>query len=121
MILVDTSVWIRHFRLGDAVLAGLLEDGLVLMHPFVIGELSCGNLKNRQTALRWLRALPSAVEAGDGEVAALVEGRKLWGRGIGWVDAHLLASARLSGCRLWSLDACLASAAPHAGVTAFRR
>jgi len=104
MILVDTSVWIAHFRKGSRTLSELLSRELVLVHPFVLGELACGNLKNRARILSDLSALPPAVSASHEEVMRLVEGRKLWGQGIGWVDAHLLASALLSDCQLWTLD-----------------
>lgn len=117
MNLVDTSVWIEHFRRGEPALARLLVEGQVLVHPFVVGELACGNLSNRESILGELAALPVAVLASDREVLALLERHKLWGRGIGWVDAHLIASALLSSCRLWSLDRQLNRAAAVAGVT----
>ena len=98
MVLVDTSVWIAHFRERQPVLVDLLSDGLVLAHPFVNGELACGNLAGRQSLLADLAALPAAARASDTEVMRLVESRKLWGRGLGWVDAHLLASALISHC-----------------------
>ena len=104
MWLVDTSVWIEHFRSGRPDLADRLSTGLVLTHPWVAGELACGNLKNRDVILAHLNALPSAMQALDKDVSAFIEGRRLWGCGIGWVDAHLLASAMLSNCRLWTLD-----------------
>ena len=111
MVLVDTSVWIAHFREGQPVLAELLSDGLVLMHPFVSGELACGNLKDRASILSDFRSLPSAQCASDIEVMSLIENRRLWGRGLGWIDAHLLAAALLSGCRFWTLDKRLGTAA----------
>jgi predicted nucleic acid-binding protein len=104
MVLVDTSVWIQHFRTGEPRLSELLSEGLVLMHPFVFGELACGNLKNRATILRNLGVLPTVVCSTQEETLQLIHDRKLWGQGIGWVDAHLLASALLSNCRLWTLD-----------------
>ena len=116
MVLVDTSVWIQHFRKGERALADLLSDGLVLMHPFVAGELACGNLRNRSAILTDLRALPSATLALDAEVERLIEDRKLWGKGLGWVDAHLLASALLSHCAFWTLDKKLAAIAAKLGV-----
>jgi hypothetical protein len=116
MTLVDTSVWIEHFRRGEPALARMLEQGRVLVHPFVVGELACGNLSNRDSILGKLTALPVAVLASDPEVRALLEQRKLWGRGIGWVDAHLIAAALLSHCRLWSLDRQLSRAAAVARV-----
>lgn len=116
MILVDTSVWIDHFRIGNTKLTQILEGPAVLTHPFVIGELSCGNLKSRAETVRWLRALPTAVVASDIEVGQLIEDRRLWGQGIGWTDAHLLASSLLTNCHLWTRDTRLASAARAAGV-----
>jgi hypothetical protein len=120
MILVDTSVWIAHFRKGDAKLSELLNKALVMVHPFVVGELACGNLKYRGQILSDLEALPAAVSATHGEVMRMVELRKLWGLGIGWIDAHLLASALLSNCLFWTLDERLAQAATAAGVKLYR-
>lgn len=121
MILVDTSVWIAHFRKGGSKLGELLSEALVLVHPFVRGELACGNLKNRARILSDLEALPSAVSATHEEVMRLVELRKLWGLGIGWIDGHLLASALLSNCQFWTLDGRLVRAAATAGVKLYRR
>jgi predicted nucleic acid-binding protein len=111
MVLVDTSVWVTHLRQGEAVLANLLRDGLVLSHPFVTGELACGNLRERALILFSLATLPAATPASDAEVMRLIEDRKLWGRGLGWIDAHLLASALLSHCRLFTFDKALRTAA----------
>ena len=116
MILVDTSVWIAHFREAGSKLAHLLSEGLVMVHPFVVGELACGNLKNRDRILSDLQALPPAVPATHEEALRLVRDRKLWGTGIGWIDAHLLASALLSGAELWTLDEKLRRAAAAASV-----
>lgn len=104
MILVDTSVWIDHLRNNNTQLAELLSAGLVITHPFVLGELSCDNLKNRVQFLTYLRALPEASRAREEEVSQLIEQQQLWGKGLGWIDAHLLSSALLSRCGLWSLD-----------------
>lgn len=120
MILVDTSVWIAHFRKGGSRLAELLGEAAVLVHPFVVGELACGNLRNRAGILSDLEVLPSAVSATHEEVIRLVEDRKLWGLGIGWIDAHLLASALLSDCQLWTMDKRLVRAAATAGVKLYR-
>ena len=117
MVLADTSVWIEHFRRGTPRLADRLNDGLVLMHPFVSGELACGNLKNRLAVLSDLQNLPEAKLASNPEVLQLVESRKLWGRGLGWIDAHLLAAAMLSNCRLWTLDKRLRQVATEIGVS----
>ena len=116
MILVDTSVWIAHFRKADSRLAEFLREGLIMVHPFVAGELACGNLAHRAAILSDLEALPSAVCAAHDEVMRLTEDRKLWGLGIGWIDAHLLASVLLSNCRFWTLDRRLDRAAAAAGV-----
>jgi len=120
MILVDTSVWIAHFRKGGSKLGELLNEALVMVHPFVMGELACGNLRNRARILSDLEALPSAVSATHEEVLRLIEDRELWGLGIGWIDAHLIASALLSNCQFWTLDARLNRAAAAAGVKLFR-
>lgn len=119
MILVDTSVWIEHFRSGGSKLGDLLSQALVMVHPCVLGELACGSLRNRARILSDLEALPSAVSATHDEVMRLVEVRKLWNLGIGWIDAHLLASALLSNCQLWTLDGRLVRAAAAAGVKLF--
>jgi len=104
MILVDTSVWIGHLRIGNRKLQSLLEDAEVLIHPFVVGELACGTLRNRDEILTLLQALPEAQKAEHMEVMHFVERERLYRRGIGWIDAHLLASARLSGSPLWTFD-----------------
>ncbi len=112
MILVDTSVWVDHLRDGAPALAAALEQGDVLMHPFVLGELACGNLKNRGEVLRLLADLPAAPLATDPEALNYIERRALMGRGIGYVDVHLLASAALGGAvRLWTRDKRLAAVA----------
>jgi predicted nucleic acid-binding protein len=120
MILVDTSVWVNHFRHGNPRLSQALEDGHVLMHPFVIGEIACGSLKCRPKVLADLQRLPSAVAADHDEVMGFLEQHRLFGEGITWIDAHLLASARLSNCHLWTLDAHLHTAATkfHIGYSA---
>jgi len=102
--LVDTSVWVAHLRARNAALEQLLSEARVLAHPFVIGELACGNLRNRKEVLTALRSLPSAAVVENEEVLYFLEEWRLWGRGIGWIDAHLLASARLSRSKLWTLD-----------------
>jgi len=116
MILADTSVWIQHFRHGDPKLAEYLSQELVVMHPFIAGELACGNLKNRVAILRDLEALPAATPVSDAEALRFLESRRLWGRGLGWIDVHLLASAILSGCELWTLDRRLEEAAREIGL-----
>ena len=105
MILVDTSVWVDHLRAGDKALATLLNNSQALMHPFVLGELACGNLRNREMVLRLLKDLPRSVLATDDEVLFFIERHALMGRGIGFVDAHLLAAVMLGGAaRLWTRD-----------------
>jgi len=105
MILVDTSVWIDHFRGENNRLPEFLDRVIVLTHPFVIGELACGNLKNRSYILTMLSNLPAAVEASDGVVIEFIEKRSLYGRGIGYIDVHLLAAAALTpDTRLWTMD-----------------
>jgi len=105
MILVDTSVWIDHLRSGAENLATLLDRSQVLMHPFVLGELACGNLVNRDEVLGLLRDLPRSPVASDDEVLVFIEEQTLMGRGIGYIDAHLLAALALEGtARLWTRD-----------------
>lgn len=111
MTLVDTSVWIDHWRRGNGRLASALEQGRVAAHAFVIGELACGSMPRRSTTLLLLGALPRVVAARDEEVLTLVERRGLAGTGLGWVDAHLLAAASLSDTPLWTLDRALRRAA----------
>ena len=111
MILVDTSVWIHHFRMGSEQLRSLLAEEQVCCHPFIAGELACGTLRNRHEILSLLRALPQARVSEHEEVLHFLEGRRLHGRGLGWIDVHLLASALLTGCSLWTLDKPLLRAA----------
>ncbi len=111
MVLVDTSVWVFHLRHGRAHLQELLEKGRVACHPFITGELACGNLRNRKEILSLLEALPQAIVAQHEEVMRMIESRRLMGLGLGYVDIHLLASALLSGAPLWSEDRCLMDAA----------
>lgn len=112
MILVDTSVWVDHLRAGDAQLAALLQRAGVSMHPFIVGELACRNLRNGAAVLALLRQLPSTVIASDAETLHFIERQKLMGQGIGYVDAHLLASVSLdAGAQLWTRDKRLRSVA----------
>lgn len=105
MVLVDTSVWIDHFRRGSDRLSSLLSNAAVLIHPFVIGELACGNLHHRNRILNLLGDLPTSRVADDREVLFFIERNDLMGRGIGYIDAHLLASVSLSGAAgLWTVD-----------------
>jgi predicted nucleic acid-binding protein len=116
MILVDTSVWIEHLRAGSNRLRALLFDEQVLCHPFIVGELACGALQKRSDILTMLKALPEAHLVEHQEVLSFLEARRLYGRGIGWVDAHLLASTLLTGCTLWTLDKPLRRAAAALNV-----
>ncbi|HET8671809.1 MAG TPA: PIN domain-containing protein [Candidatus Saccharimonadales bacterium] len=111
MILVDTSVWIEHLRAGNDRLKALLFDEQVLCHPFVVGELACGTLQRREEILTMLKALPEAHLLDHDEVMNFLEARRLYRRGIGWVDAHLLASTLFTGCSLWTFDKPLRRAA----------
>ncbi len=116
MILVDASVWIDHFRRGNHELIEFLESGEVLGHPSVVGELACGSLRNRGEILTLLGELPQSHVADHGEVLAFLDLHRLMGLGLGYVDVHLLAAARLSRARLWTLDPRLAKAARRLGV-----
>ncbi|QRZ15799.1 type II toxin-antitoxin system VapC family toxin [Paracoccus methylovorus] len=117
MILVDTSIWIDHLRAGDAELAGLLKAGLVLAHPFVIGELALGSLKDREAVIAAMQGLPRTSVASHAEVMALIEARQLFSLGIGYVDAHLIAATLLApGTTLWTRDRRLSAAAARVGI-----
>ena len=118
MILVDTSVWIGHLRGTEPDLAGALDAGVVLMHPFVLGELACGNLRNRGEVLGLLAALAAAPVATDEEALLYIERHDLMGRGIGWVDVHLLAAVALAGtATLWTRDARLRAVATELSLS----
>lgn len=122
MILVDTSVWIAHFRGRDIGLTERLEEGIVLVHPFVIGELALGNLRQRDEILTALMDLPHATAASEEEALSFIDQHELWGLGIGYVDLHLLAAARLTvDARLWSLDKRLMAAAERLSLSAHVR
>jgi predicted nucleic acid-binding protein len=119
MILVDTSVWVDHLRAKNAALAGLLNMGAVLTHPFIIGELALGQMRQREIVLASLAALPSAALATDAEALRFIDGRALFGRGIGYVDVHLLASACLTeAALLWTGDKRLRGVAAELGLAA---
>jgi len=108
MVLVDTSVWVSHLRDGNPKLAALLNDGEVMCHRFIIGEIACGNVKDRITILHLLQELPLSVQIGPEEALHFIETHDLMGKGLGYVDVHLAASATLAGIPLWTLDARLA-------------
>jgi predicted nucleic acid-binding protein len=118
MVLVDTPVWIDHLRRRSPRLSALLEDGLVACHPFVIGELACGRLARRDELLGLLERLPTLEPVSHGEALKLVEAHGLPGTGVGWVDVHLLAAARLGGATLWTADRALRAAAVALGCGA---
>ena len=118
MTLADTSVWIDHLRHGNSMLRQLLLDGEVLSHPFVIGEIACGFLTKRAEILSLLATLPTVVIADHFEVLRLLDTERLYGRGLGWIDMHLLASAVLGRAPLWTLDRTLARVAFAMGVAA---
>jgi predicted nucleic acid-binding protein len=104
MVIVDTSVWVAHLRTGDAKLEALLNDARVVCHPFIVGELACGNLANRYEILSLLQALPMAAYVEHEEVMHFIESYSLMGKGLGYVDVHLLASAMLTDIPLWTFD-----------------
>ena len=117
MILADTSVWIDYLRSGDERMTALLADRSILMHPFVVGELAVGNLHPRGAMLAVLNALPSASVATHQEVLDFLENNKLFGRGLGYVDAHLLVSVRLTAdAVLWAYDRRLHGIASQLGL-----
>ena len=118
MTLADTSVWVDHFRHGNPRLRQLLIDGEVLSHPFVIGELACGFLTKRAEILSLLVTLPKVVAAEHFEVIRLVDTQRLYGKGLGWVDMHLLASAVLGRNPIWTMDKNLERVASRMGVAA---
>jgi predicted nucleic acid-binding protein len=121
MTLADTSVWVEHFRRGHAGLRKLLEEGEIVMHPFVYGELACGNLPDRSRTLSLLAALPRLTLANDSAVLYAIDLRKWSGRGIGWIDAHLLTSALVTQTPLWTLDRRLHGLAAEAGAAWINR
>jgi len=116
MILADTNVWIKHFRESDDELAAHLDIGFVACHPFIIGELACGNLDNRQEILTLLQALPASPLAETTEILDFIENKSLMGRGLGYVDIHLLASAIIGNIALWTFDRRLHEAAIELGI-----
>ena len=111
MVLVDTSIWVTHLRQGSPQLEKLLMDAEVMCHPFIIGELACGNLKNRNEIIRLLQALPMAATIEFDEFLFFIDKNHLMGKGVGFVDVHLLASTQLTGVLLWTADKRLKTAA----------
>jgi hypothetical protein len=116
--LVDTSVWIDHFNSFSSRVESLVVRGEALCHPMVLGELACGNLRTRSTTMRWLSEVKAAPVAGHEEVLAMLESLELFGRGLGWVDAHVIASALLSGTRLYTHDKRVMAVAAQLGILA---
>ena len=116
MVLVDTCVWIDHFRVANLPLARLLKDAKVVVHPFVVGELACGRLARRHEVLGLLGKLPRLSVVSDSEAVAFIEANDLAGSGIGWVDVHLLAAARLARTSLLTSDKALARVAKRLGL-----
>jgi len=111
MVLVDTSIWVTHLRDGNRHLEILLLDAAVMCHPFIVGELACGNLRNRNEILSLLQTLPMAPTTEFDEFLYFIDRNQLMGIGIGFVDVHLLASSQLAGIPLWTSDKRLKSAA----------
>ncbi len=116
MVLVDTSVWVSHLRNGDEGLEKLLNDGQVVCHPFIVGELACGNLKNRDVILMYLQSLPMAILAEDGEVLKFIENHQLMGKELGYIDVHLIAAAVLTDAPLWTFDKTLDKITKRIGI-----
>jgi len=121
MVLVDTSIWVTHLCQGSRQLEKLLMDAEVMCHPFIIGELACGNLKNRQEIISLLHSLPMAPTIEFDEFLFFIDQNHLMGKSIGFVDVHLLTSAQLSGVPLWTADKRLKSAADQLGLTFGKR
>ena len=116
MVLADTSVWVAHLRDGTIGLQGPLNEGDVVCHPFIVGELAGGNLRNRSEILSLLQALPMAVHAEHEEVIRFIESHRLMGKGLGYIDMHLVASTILTKVSLWTLDKKLNEVASKMGV-----
>ncbi len=116
MTLVDTSVWINHFRKPEPALVQLLANGMAGIHPYVIGELACGSMKDRDRTLGLLKALPQVQVANDAEIYFLLDTYRLWGTGLGWVDLHLLAAAAVAGWHLMTADDAMNRAAAKTGI-----
>ncbi len=117
MVLVDTSIWVNHLRQGSRQLEKLLIDAEVMCHPFIIGELACGNIKNRNEIISLLQSLPMAPTIEFNEFLFFIDRNHLMGIGVGFVDVHLLASAQLKGVPLWTADKRLKSAADQLELT----
>ena len=116
MVLVDTSIWVSHLRKGNPHLEALLMNGEVVCHLFIIGELACGHIKNRKEILSLLQALPMAKTGEFEEVLQFIEHNRLMGKGLGFIDVHLLASALLTKIPLWTSDRKLKAASSELNV-----
>jgi predicted nucleic acid-binding protein len=116
MVLVDTSVWVSHLRDGNVGLEKLLNDGAVVCHPFIVGELACGNIKNRHEILANLQSIPLTILAEDAEVLKFIENNQLMGKGLGYIDVHLIVSAVLTDVPLWTFDKTLDKVSEKIGV-----
>jgi len=116
MVLVDTSVWVRHLREGDSDLEQLLNNGEVMCHPYIVGELACGNMKNRHEVLSLLQLLPLATLARHEEILQFIEMNHLMGKGLGYIDVHLAASAVLSEVPILSYDKKLNEVSEELGI-----
>ncbi len=116
MVLVDTSVWVLHLREGDIGLERLLNNGEVVCHPFIAGELACGNLKNRIEIFSLLQALPTTIESEHQDVVQFIENHQLMGKGLGYIDMHLLASALLTEVSIWTIDKRLRDISRELGI-----
>ena len=117
MVLVDTSVWIDHFRNNNDQLVELLNDGEIFCHPFIIGELACGNLRNRKEIISSLEALPQSFQVEHDEVMLFIEKNKIMGKGLGYIDMTLLASSLVTNIPIWTLDKRLNSIAQKLDVS----
>jgi len=117
MILVDSSIWVAHLRNGNVGLENLLIEGNVACHPFIIGELACGNIENRKEIISLLQSLPMALQAEHDEVLQFIDNHRLMGTGLGYIDMHLLASANLTKIPLWTLDKTLHKVSLKLGLT----
>jgi predicted nucleic acid-binding protein len=117
MVLIDTSVWIDHLRNGDSGVSTLLETGDAVCHPFIVGEIACGNLTSRREILHRLSLLRTATLVRHSEVLAFIEAHRISGLGLGFIDMHLLASANLDGLKVWSRDKAMRKAAENLKIS----
>ena len=117
MVLVDTSIWIDHLRKSISLLEDFLLEEKVAIHPMVIGEIACGNLSNRDEIISLLNALPKVIEATNDEVHFLIQSKQLYGKGLGWIDVHLLASCSISKISLWTRDKRLEKEGQRIGIS----